>query len=130
MSNGDGKWARWVQLGAHIGTIIAALVATSALVFGVLDYRSTSEAQREASAVRAMRDHLELSIDKLDVAAHGDRYRAESKQLPPSDYAASVESFKTTMLKAAPSGIAARSWLKIAHLRRLASYQTPTGWSL
>ena len=49
---------------------------------------------------------------------------------PAYGYLASVGSSKTATLKAAPSGIASRSWLKIAHLWVSWLYQTPMGWSL
>ena len=45
-------------------------------------------------------------------------------------YRACVGSFKTATLKSAPTGIAARSSLNIAHLLRSVWYQTPIGWSL
>ncbi len=60
------------------------------------------------------------------VAAASSGSTAPRRPVRTTSYLASV----TSTSKAAPSGIGARSWLKIAHFPRAASYQTPTWWSL
>ena len=54
------NWEKITSIGANVSTIVAAITAAIALTLGYQQYKDTSEAQREADAVKLYLSYVEI----------------------------------------------------------------------